>query len=78
MSSSLALAPEARVGGGQRTERHFMEFVVDGERLGQVLGPFLDYDVTDNYVPVLVTDWPTGIALEGRDPLLRRNCFAAA
>jgi len=44
---------------------------VDGERLGQVLGRFLGCDdVTDEYAPVLVTDWPTGIALEDFDRLL--------
>jgi hypothetical protein len=48
-----------------------MEFVVDGERLGQILGPFLGYgDATDEYVPVLVTDWPADIALEDFDRLL--------
>ena len=48
-----------------------MEFVVDCERLGRVLGPFLGYDdATDSYVPVLVTDWPTGIGLEDLDRLL--------
>ena len=48
-----------------------MEFVVDGERLGRILGPSLGYDdVTTEYVPVLVTDWPTGIALDDLDRLL--------
>jgi len=48
-----------------------MEFVIDGERLGRVLGPFLGYeDVTEEYVPVLVTDWPAGIALEDLGRLL--------
>lgn len=48
-----------------------MEFVIDGERLGRQLGPFLGYaDATDEYVPVLVTDWPTGIALSDLDRLL--------
>ena len=44
---------------GARVERRFMEFVVDGERLGRVLGPFLGLtDVTADLVPVLVTNWP--------------------
>jgi hypothetical protein len=56
-----------------------MEFVVDGERLGEVLGPFLDYDdVTDNCVPVLVTDWPTGIAWEDLDRLLGETVSPSA
>ena len=57
--------------GGQRTDRRFLEFVVDGQRLGQILGPFLDDDdATDEYVPVLVTDWPVGMSLEDLDRLL--------
>jgi hypothetical protein len=48
-----------------------MEFVVDDELLGRVFGPFLGHaDVTEEYVPVLVSDWPTGIALEDVDRLL--------
>jgi hypothetical protein len=48
-----------------------MDFVVDGKRLGQALGRFLGYaDVTDEYVPVLVTDWPAGPAIEDLDRLL--------
>lgn len=48
-----------------------MEFVVDGERLGQVLGPFLDLDdATDDYVTVLATDWAAGVALKELDRLL--------
>lgn len=76
MSSSLTLAAGTRAGGaalpdGQRVDRHFMEFVIDGERLGRILGPFLGYgDATEEYVPVLVTDWPAGIALEDLGRLL--------
>ena len=48
-----------------------MEFVIDGQRLGRVLGPFLGLaDVTEQHVPVLVIDWDTGIALEDLDRLL--------
>ncbi|TCC17255.1 hypothetical protein [Kribbella sindirgiensis] len=76
MSNSLALVAEVRAGdagspGDLRTDRHFLEFVVDGERLGRVLGPFLDYDdATEDYVSVLVRDWPTGRAFEDLDRLL--------
>lgn len=36
-----------------------------------MLGPFLGYgDVTEEYVSVLVTDWPTGIALDDLERLL--------
>lgn len=48
-----------------------MEFVVDGERLGRVLGPFLYYDdATEGFVSVLVSDSPADIALEDLDRLL--------
>lgn len=44
---------------------------MDGEPLGRILGPFLGYaDATEEYVSVLVSDWPTGIALEDVDRLL--------
>jgi hypothetical protein len=70
------LVAEVRAGGavspgGLRSERHFLEFVVDGVRLGRVVGPFLDYDdATDEYVSVLVSDWPTDAALEDLNRLL--------
>lgn len=47
-----------------------MEFVVDGQRLGHLLEPFLGYDAVEEYVPVLVTDWPTGVALDDVGRLL--------
>jgi hypothetical protein len=74
--NSLALAARLRPGGavsgdGQRSDRHFLEFVVDGEPLGRLLGSFLGLrDATDEYLSVLVTDWPTGIALDDLDHLL--------
>jgi hypothetical protein len=77
MSSSLALASGTCAGSGQKTERHFMEFVVDGERLGEVLGPFLGYDdATDNDVPILVTDWPR--CRDGSRWATTRSCGATS
>jgi len=76
MSSTLALTAEVRTGGavsarGLRSDRHFLEFVVGGERLGRLVGPFLGYDdATEDYVSVLVSDWPTEAALEDLDRLL--------
>lgn len=47
-----------------------MEFLVDGEPLGRVLGPYLGYvDLTEQYVSVLVSDWPTRMALDDLDQL---------
>jgi hypothetical protein len=74
--NSFEVVAGVRPGGGldrrgARSDRHFLEFVVDDEPLGRVLGPFLGYaDLTEEYVPVLVSDWPTGIALEDVDRLL--------
>jgi hypothetical protein len=76
VGNSLGLVADLHRGGalsasGVRTDLHFQEFVVDGERLGRVLGPFLDHeDVTDYYVPVLVADRPGGAAREELDRLL--------
>jgi hypothetical protein len=75
VNSSLTLVAEVRPTGvvspGHRVDRHFMEFVVDGERLGRILGPFLGCDdATEDKVPVLVTNWPTGVALEDLGRLL--------
>lgn len=43
---------------GKRVYRHYMEFVVDGGRLGRLLGPHLGRDdwIDGGNVPVLVTD----------------------
>ena len=76
VKNSLGLVAQVRAGSavsaaGLRTDRHFLEFVVDGERLGRVVGPFLhDDDATEDYVSVLVGDWPTEATLQDVDRLL--------
>ena len=60
--------------GGQPLELHFMEFVVDGQPLGRTLGPFLFYeDATQEYVSVLVNDWPINSAAVDLDRLLGKQ-----
>jgi hypothetical protein len=76
VNSSLTLVAAMRPTGvvspdGLRADRHFMEFVVDAGRLGPILVPFLGCDdATEDTVPVLVTNWPVGVALEDLGRLL--------
>ncbi len=51
-------------GGGQKTQRHFLDFQVDGVVLGQVVRGRADV------VSVLVTDWPAGFPAQQVGQLL--------
>lgn len=57
--------------GARRADRQYLEFVVDGQPLGGMLEPFLGYpNAMQEYVSVLVTDWPDGIPEADIDRLL--------
>ena len=70
MGNTLALTPGRRNGDPSgrnvvRAERRFLEFLVDGSHLGVFLGPHLGLaDTTTEYVPVLATNWPSGVAVD--------------
>jgi hypothetical protein len=70
VASSLQLVEGARGSaddGGpvRRSRRDYLDFVVDGESLGDQLAPVLGCaSLPADYVPVLVLDWPMGFPAE--------------
>lgn len=70
MASSLQLVEDTRRsaddgGAVRRSRRDYLDFVVDGESLGERLAQVLgDANLPAGYVPVLVLDWPIGFPAE--------------
>ena len=69
MTESLRLVPAARPGtvdaAGRRAARSYLDFEVDGERLGPLLSSDVRaVDEANDYASVIVTNWPGGFPLD--------------